>query len=453
MKKDVIIIGAGLTGLTTAYYLKKKGFNITILEKNNRAGGVIQTLKEGDFIYETGPNTGVVGNPEVAELFEELSDSCKLIIANPEAKRRLIWKNNAWHALPSGLLSAIKTPLFSLKDKFRILGEPFRKKGTNPYECIADLVVRRLGRSYLDYAVDPFISGVYAGDPNQLITQFALPKLYQLEQNYGSFIKGAIKKKKEPSDERSKKATREVFSAEGGLSNLIHALEAAIGKENIILGAENITISQDAGNYTTHYSDDHSTVKNIQSKYVITTVGAYALPKLLPFIGEKQLSPITNLPYAKVTQVIAGYKNWNGKSVKAFGGLVPYKEKRNVLGILFTSSCFVNRAPKEGAVLSVFLGGMRRPDMALQSEDQIKSIVLNEVNNMLQQKGKPEILRVFKYEHAIPQYEISSEERFKCIKELQNTYKGLILAGNIRDGIGMADRIKQGRTIAEQIEL
>ena len=129
MKTDVVIIGAGLTGLTTAFYLRKRGIRVLLLEKNDRAGGVIQTIKEDGFIYETGPNTGVVGNPEVAELFEDLSSSCKLIIANPEAKRRLIWKNNAWQALPSGLLSAIQTPLFTLKDKLRILGEPFRKAG------------------------------------------------------------------------------------------------------------------------------------------------------------------------------------------------------------------------------------------------------------------------------------------------------------------------------------
>src|SRR5665647_1256793 len=181
---------------------------------------------------EAGPNTGVVSQPEIMELFDDLSGDCAIEIANPDAKKRLIWKDGKWHPLPSGLFQAITTPLFSTYDKFRILGEPFRKKGTNPDETIADLVLRRMGKSYLDYAVDPFISGIYAGDPSKLVTRFALPKLYQLEQNYGSFIGGTIKKSSEPKDERSKRATREVFSAKGGLQNLINALVKSIGKKN-----------------------------------------------------------------------------------------------------------------------------------------------------------------------------------------------------------------------------
>lgn len=452
MKTDVIIIGAGLTGLTTAFYLKKKGINVIILEKNDRAGGVIQTIKEDGFVFETGPNTGVLGNPEVAELFEDLSPSCKLIIANPEAKRRLIWKNNAWHALPSGLVPAIKTPLFSLKDKFRILGEPLRKKGNDPYENIADLVVRRLGKSYLDYAVDPFISGVYAGDPTQLVTQYALPKLYQLEQNYGSFIKGAMRKKSEPATERSKKATREVFSAEGGLGSMIQALESAIGKEQIIFQTQNISINPEKEGYAVNYLQGNTT-HTLQSKYIITTVGSYVLPSLLPFIPAERFSAITSLRYAKVIQVIAGYKQWQGVSVNAFGGLVPSREKRQILGALFTSSFFPNRAPGQGVLLSIFMGGMRRPDLATLPEDKIKEIALSEIKNMLKPTTQPDLIKVYKYEHAIPQYERSSEGRLAAIHQLEKEYSGLILAGNIRDGIGMADRIKQGRLLADTISI
>jgi oxygen-dependent protoporphyrinogen oxidase len=195
-KTEVVIVGAGLTGLTLAFYLKKAGIKFKIAEKLPRTGGVIQTINENGFVYETGPNTGVVSHPELAELFEDLADKCTLEIADPNAKRRLIWKNRMWHAIPSGLLSAINTPLFTWYDKFRILGEPFREKGTNPNETLAELVRRRLGQSFLDYAVDPFISGVYAGDPNKLITRYALPKLWKLEQDYGSFIGGSIKKSK-----------------------------------------------------------------------------------------------------------------------------------------------------------------------------------------------------------------------------------------------------------------
>ena len=450
---DVVIIGAGLTGLTAAYYAKKRGLSVLVLEKCNRIGGVIQSIHEDGFIIETGPNTGVMGNPEVAELFEDLAGDCTLETANPEAKNRWIWKDGIWNALPNGLLKAIATPLFSLHDKFRILGEPFRKKGTDKNESIAQLVKRRLGNSYLDYAVDPFISGVYAGDPEKLITRFALPKLFQLEQNYGSFIKGGFKKSSEKKSERDKKATREVFSAEDGLEALIKALAKQIGHENIILNAIETNIKRVDGIYflRPRFND---AIQQIKAKNVITTVDASALRNLFPFIENSDIFAISNLRYAKVMQVLMGFKKWNGIPINAFGGLVPSKEKKDILGILFTSSFLKNRAPEGGALLSVFVGGIKRPELFELSDVDLKELVFREVKDMMQlQEVDPDIFHIFRYPRAIPQYELSSEERYLAIEKIQTQFKGLYLAGGIRDGIGMADRIKQARTIAYQLPI
>ena len=179
--RDTIIIGAGLTGLTIAYYLTRKGCDVEVIEQQSRTGGQICTYHESGFTFESGPNTGIIAHPEVAELLEALSPICRLETAREASKQRLIWKGNRFHPLPSGLFNAITTPLFSTKDKLNILCEPFRSRGNNPDETIGELVQRRLGTSYLHYAVDPFISGVYAGDPMRLVTRHALPKLYQLE--------------------------------------------------------------------------------------------------------------------------------------------------------------------------------------------------------------------------------------------------------------------------------
>ena len=221
---NIVVIGAGITGLTCAYQIKRRGGDVTVLECKDRIGGQIQSQHIGDFIFESGPNTGVVKHPEVAELFEQLGDACELETALESSKRRLIWKGDRFHALPSSLGSALKTPLFTWHDKFRILGEPWRKKGNDPYESIGSLAERRLGKSYVEYAVDPFLSGVYAGDPYKLPARLALPKLYNLEQDYGSFIRGAIAKAKLPKTERDRKATKKVFSARGGFTNLVNAL-------------------------------------------------------------------------------------------------------------------------------------------------------------------------------------------------------------------------------------
>ena len=450
IKKDVTIIGAGLTGLTLAYDLIKAGKTVAVIEKDSKPGGVIQTLKEDDFILEAGPNTGVLSTPELVELFDDLKGLCELEVANEEAEKRLIWKNGSWKALPSGLLSALTTPLFTLKDKFSILAEPFRKPGNNPDEYLADMVRRRLGKSYLEYAVDPFISGIYAGDPEKLITRFALPKLYNLEQNYGSFIRGAMQKKKEPKTELEKRATKKVFSVKGGLQNLIHSLSQGISLENIFFNGRQTEIKNIDHGFLIK-TEQAGEQLLIHSKKVVTTIGSYALPGLFPSFEKSLWKAIETMNYAEVAQVAIGFKNWQGISIQAFGGLVPSKEGKDILGILFPSSIFKGRAPENGALLSVFLGGIKKPHLIEMSEEQIIKIAKTEVQKMLQTKNEPDLIKVFKYPYAIPQYDILTETKLAAIHKIEKKYPGLILAGNIRDGIGMADRVKQAKNIANQI--
>lgn len=446
--KRVAVIGAGLTGLTTAYYLRKKGIDVTIFEKADRAGGVIQTVQQDGFIYENGPSTGVLGTPEAAELIEELGEHCQLEIADENAKFRWIWKDGRWHALPSGLIGGITTPLFSFADKLRLLGEPFRQPGAYPNESLADMVRRRMGKSFLDYAVDPFILGIYSGDPEKLVTQYALPKLYNLEQKYGSFIGGSIKKAKEPKTERDKKATRQVFSLSGGLSTLIDALVREIGKERIILKCGKINVGRSDSEYLISSADRHE----IPFDQVVSTIGAYELRNIFKFLPTEQLSKVEKLPYARVVQVSVGFKKWDGIELKAFGGLVPFRENRQVLGALFLSSFLKGRAPEGGALISTFLGGVRKPEMVDLSDDEITTIVSVELKSMLGlTKWVPDLLVINRYQHAIPQYGIESAEKLQAITKLEEAFPGLILAGNIRDGIGMADRIRQGKMIAETI--
>ncbi|MEA4936732.1 MAG: protoporphyrinogen oxidase [Paludibacter sp.] len=448
LQADIVIIGAGLTGLTMAYYLKKAGLKVIVLDKRDRVGGVIHTCNEDGFTYEAGPNTGVISSPELVQLFRDLN--LQFEVPGAASKQRWIWKKGKWHALPSGLMSAIKTPLFPLKDKINILGEPFRRKGNDPDETVAALVRRRMGASFLTYAVDPFISGIYAGDPSALVTRFALPKLYALEQQYGSFIKGAVKKSKIPKSELEKQVTKEVFSLKGGLSKLIEALIDNMEEQDFILPVSYVSIDYKAARYYTNFIKEGEE-QCISSTKVITTVDGVALPSLLPFLSPGILNQLSGIRYAKVVQVVAGYKHWQGIDIKAFGGLVPSVEKKDVLGILFPSALFENLTPKGGALLSVFMGGMKRPDIIEMPDDEIAGMAINAIMEMMQTDSEPDLIRVFRYERAIAQYEKSSGLRFSAIREVERNYPGLVLAGNIRDGIGMSDRVRQAKTVAEQI--
>jgi protoporphyrinogen/coproporphyrinogen III oxidase len=451
IRTDIIIIGAGLTGLSLGYYLKKAGKSFVILEKERKPGGVISTSEEEGFIFEKGPSTGVLSTSEIALLFEDLKHRCTLEVASRGAGKRYIMKDGRWIALPSGFLSAISTPLFTIADKMRILREPFIKPGTDPDETVAQMVKRRLGESYLDYAVNPFIAGIYAGDPSKLVTRFALPKLYALEHDYGSFIRGSVAKARLKKSEDEKKATRAVFSVENGLGNMISALADETGREKIITGCESLIVYKVSDGYKVIYEDAQGKADEFNAPVVVTTIGAYALPHVLSFIPRQTLRIISELEYAKVVQVAAGYKKWSGKPLDAFGGLVPEVEKRKILGVLFPSAIFRGRAPEGGALLSVFLGGMRDPSMIAKDDDEIRDIVLAEIRETLFCNHEPDLFRVYRYEHAIPQYGKDSELRLMTIRNIQRDYPGLILAGNIRDGIGMADRVRQARAIATSL--
>ena len=232
---------------------------------------------------------------------------------------------------------------------------------------------------------------------------------------------------------------------------MISALTEAIGAENILLNAQETLIKQIENGFQAQVTTDHK-VLNLESAKVITTSGGYALENILPFLTKEELVPFNQLKYAKVVQVLLGFKKWEGMSLQAFGGLVPGKENKNILGALFTSSFFENRAPQGGALLSVFMGGTKRPDIFEMDDENIQSVLENELPGMLGiEKLNPDVMQICRYPKAIPQYTETSKLRFEMIEKLQEKYPGLILAGNIRDGIGIADRVKQGRTIAEEV--
>lgn len=450
MEKSAIIIGAGITGLSLAFRLKKAGITPVVIEKEGRTGGVINTVNKDGFIFETGPNTGVVGNSDIVQLFEDMSGKIEVEHSDAISGHRLIFKNERWMPLPSGLISGISTPLFTLRDKLKLLGEPFRKKGNDPDETLASLVIRRMGRSFLDYAVDPFVSGVYAGDANRLVTRYAFPKLYNLEQEYGSFIKGAVVKGFKGKTEAEKKVTRRIFSIKGGLNKLTEALSEATGYENIRLECRNVRI-EPAGKLWRCSFERGDKTESIFAGYVVSTVTPDNYPQIFPFIDKDLLSRAMDIDYAGVVEVAVGYHKWEGMPLTAFGGLYPSTEKRNVLGILFPSAMFSSRAPADGALLSVFLGGVRNPGMILKSDEELKTLVLDEVGNTLDCSLVPDIMQIFRYRYAIPQYGINTGNRLKALDLIEKRYNGLFHAGNVRDGVGLADRVKQGYQLAERI--
>ncbi len=451
IEKDIIIIGAGLTGLTAAHHLQKLSADFCVLEQKDSYGGVIKTVKENGFIYEKGPNTGTLSTLETAELFDDLKDYCTLEVADKKASKRYILKDGKWHSLPAGILEGIKTELFTTKDKFNLLLEPFRKRGNNPHETLADLVKRRMGQSFLDYAIDPFVIGIYSGDPAYLVPKYAFPKLYNLEQEYGSFIGGAIKKSFKKKDEQAKRVSREIFSAQNGLSSLTDALYKSAKPENFHFKMLNIKVEHKQNKFIINAEQNGKNVQYICNK-LITTIGSYGLKNMFPFIEEDDMLEMSKLYYPKMVGASIGFHKWQGMDLDAFGGLIPFKEDRNVLGYLFISSFLKNRAPKGGALMTCFAGGVRKGYLYDLPDAEIKQVIADETTQLLGLKDfKPELFEITRYPKAIPQYGADSGKRYDTVNRIQSKFTGLLLGGNLRDGIGVADRIKQGANLAKQV--
>jgi len=285
--------------------------------------------------------------------------------------------------------------------------EPLRKRGTNPDESVASLASRRIGKSFVDYAVNPFISGIYAGDPGKLVTRYALPKLYNLEQKYGSFIGGMVKKSREPKTERDKKASRKVFSGHGGFGTLIKSLEEKIGKEHIICEAENIRVDKETDGYVVTYVHAGKLI-SLESGKVISTVGAHALPEIFPFVEKEDMDAVSQLKYAKIIQIAVGVER---KAVSdefiSFGGLIPQKEDRRILGVLLPSFCFEDRAPDGFATLAIYMGGVRHPEYIDLSDEELEDIVKEELQELFAiAPSAIHFMKIYRHRHAIPQYEI-----------------------------------------------
>lgn len=443
--KNIAILGAGITGLSAAFYAQRNGNAVTVFEKMDRVGGVMHTLSKDGFVYETGPSTGSVSLPEVVELYEDLGISELLEEAPSVAGNRFILKGGKLHALPSGPFSGLATPLFSWKDKFGMPLEPFRKRGTDPNENLSSFVRRRLGQSVLDYAVDPFVSGVYAGNPDVMVPRFALPKLYNLERDYGSFIRGAVAKMKEPKSARSKKATKKVFSTRGGLSVLAKHLEDAVGREHFVFGNVPVVIPENGLYRISAGGNSYGPFER-----VIFTGGASHVFESFPFAREK-FSGAGEVLYAKVSEVAIGFRKWRGVPLDGFGALMPSKERRNILGILYMSTLFSGRAPEGGALLSVFVGGLRHPEFQDLPAEEFRKMVSGDVADILKIPDfKPDLFEVFHHAEAIPQYDLKTPVREEAYRGMEKAYPGVFMGGNGIDGIGMAKRIAQGRGLAER---
>ncbi len=449
---DVLVVGAGVSGLATAFGLARRGLAVEVLEAAAKPGGVIGSVQRDGALFETGPNSALDTTPLIGELIEAAGIAAERMPASEVANTRFVVKDGRPVPLPMSPGAFLATPLFSALAKARLALEPLiARQPAGEEEVIAHFVRRRLGREFLDYAIEPFVAGIYAGDPERLSVPAAFPKLHALEQRYGSLILGAILGARERRKRaETAKNTAKSFSFRGGMQTLTDALARGIGR--VTLGARVVSLTRlSDGSFTVVFDQDGETIAR-HARSVVLAVPAGEAARLAYPLAPDATRALQSIEYPPVTVVASAYRREDiTHALAGFGFLAPRVEGRAVLGTLFSSSMFDGRAQEGQVLLTNFVGGRRNPELASADEDVLLEKVAAEHRALLGARAPALWNAVTRWPRAIPQYELGHLGRIAKVAEAEKAVPGLRFCANYRGGVSVGDCIANAHATAESL--
>ena len=445
--RRIAVIGGGITGLTAAWQLHRRGQAVVLFEQADRTGGAVGTLQRDGWLAEHRPNS-MLESPEFDTVVAGLGLEGERRYAAPAAKNRYLVRGGRLVAVPMGPGQLISTPLFSWRTKLRLLAEPFAGKRQRPADVsLATLARDHLGQEIVDYAINPIVAGIYAGDPEQLSTQFAFPKLWEIERAHGSLIRGQIAAMKARRAAGQKAAAR-IVSFARGLQTLPSALAAALPADALRLRSGVVSLTPGPRWRVVSRRDGLAAAEEFDA--VVLALPAAALARLPIGAGdERPLAALESVVYPPVASLFLGFRREQvAHPLDGFGALVPEIERRSVLGVLFSSTLFENRAPAGHVALTVYVGGTRQPDLARLAPEALRAKVLADLRDLLGVTGDPVFAHATLWPHAIPQYNLGYGRFLEAIAAAERRYPGLRVGGHVRDGISMANCVAAGLRLA-----
>jgi oxygen-dependent protoporphyrinogen oxidase len=444
--KQVIVIGAGISGLACAFRLKQLGLPVILLEASARVGGLVGSVRKDGFLFESGPQS-FQGTEPLLELMREVGIEGELQRADPRATR-FIYLRGKLQRIPMTPQALMASSLLGLKSRAKIVSEPFKRtKPPTKEESVADFVRRKFGHEILEYLVAPFVSGVYAGDPEKLSLKAAFPSLEEWEREYGSVLRGAMKSR----PEREKRSgPPPLCSFKDGVGSLANAIAERLGM-SVRLGAKVTSVARSANYQVCVQCDGRNEM--MEAAAVVVSTPAYTAGHIAAQVSSPLMHTLSGVAYAPVAVVACGYYDRQiAEKLDGFGYLVPRSEKVRTLGTVWNSSLFAGRAPAGSVAITSFIGGATDPKIVEHSDDEIAAIVQDENARILQISGSPVASAVWKYPKALPQYNLGHGHVVEAIRDGERANPGLFFCGNYLEGPSLGKCVETANQTALAIQ-
>lgn len=509
--KRVAILGAGLTGLAAAHRVdelakeRKEAVAVTLFEAGTRAGGLVGTVRIGDYLVDTGADSFLTNKPAAVGLCRRLGIEDQLVATDPKYRGALVLHDGRPVPIPEGfqLLSPtatwpiITTPLFSVWGKLRLLSEYFIPSRRRPRatreersaapatdtaaspiddECLSDFVIRRFGKEALDRLIQPLVGGIYTSDPKHLSLAATMPRFLDMEREHGSLIRAAFRQKSgsksrpnagataDPADsvDTSSGARYGLFAGlKQGMQQFVDALVSSLQNSCSIQFESKVTsitpIRRDSGatsapssanGYRLTFADGH----HQEFDAVIVAVSANHTADITETFDRSLSDELRQIEYASSAIVVSGHRLADIQNpLKAFGLVIPHNERRRILAVSFSSRKFPERAPEGHVLLRTFVGGALQPELCNLSDEELLKLVREELSDVLGVHGEPNFMRICRYERAMPQYHVGHLDRVARIDKLTRLHPGFAIAGISCHGVGVPDAIASGERAAQAI--
>jgi oxygen-dependent protoporphyrinogen oxidase len=427
-----IVVGGGIGGLAAAYRLARAGQDVRVLEGSSRPGGIVRTEHRDGYLLEAGPNT-VRPTAPLWALVQDLGLGGEVLLADSRATRYVDFEGRLL-AVPMSPWALARTPLLSAGAKLRLLTEPLRPRGASVDESVRDFVARRLGAEVADRLVEPLIAGIFAGSAQRLSLAAAFPRLARWERENGSLLAGAL------ADRRLARSApplpKGLLSFRGGLERLPRALAAALG-DGFSPDVDVRRLLPGTGRWQLETS-----VGLLEAERVIVTAPAWAAAPLIERFAPEAAEALAGIAHPPLATLhLSCPEAALARPLEGFGHLVAPSAARRILGAVWSSSVFPGRAPAGRALLTVFLGGTRDPEVLALGDEDLSRLAARDLRAEGLLRADPETVMVTRYGRAIPQYERGHGDRMRRLTEAETRFPGLRLAGNYRAGVAVGDVI------------